>query len=155
MIVLRSLPFAVMMLPSIALSACNVSIDRAAGTTVTVEAPPAPLTTPVARAITPAQSPTPLFTPDPLVDGVTHPPVLIKSVPPNFRPYTPTHLPRRWRFTINVTANGDVGDVHVQTKADAELVDRLVGAVRQWKFHPATRNGAPVAAPIAVTIHSE
>ena len=46
-----------------------------------------------------------------------------------------------------VTTKGDVGDVKVTRSLDAEygLDQEAVGAAKQWKFKPGTREGKPVA----------
>jgi protein TonB len=51
-----------------------------------------------------------------------------------------------------VEATGNPSGVSVKSATDRELADAVVDAVRQWRFAPALRNGAPVATKVILPI---
>jgi TonB family protein len=53
---------------------------------------------------------------------------------------------------IVVRRDGSVGDVKILQGLGGGLNDRAVGAVRQWRFSPATRLGAPVDVIVEVAV---
>ena len=53
---------------------------------------------------------------------------------------------------IVVRHDGSVGDVRVLRRLGAGLDERAVQAVRQWRFAPATRQGAPVDVVVEVVV---
>ena len=53
---------------------------------------------------------------------------------------------------IVVRYDGSVGDVRVVRQLGAGLDERAVQAVRQWRFAPATRQGAPVDVVVEVAV---
>jgi TonB family protein len=55
-------------------------------------------------------------------------------------------------LSIVVTSKGDVSAVRVTTSLGSGLDEKAIEAVRQWKFKPATKDGEPVSAEIAVII---
>lgn len=55
------------------------------------------------------------------------------------------------RLTLTVGADGQVKDVDI-TEPIPGATPQLIAAVQRWKFRPATENGIPVPARVAVTI---
>jgi TonB family protein len=53
---------------------------------------------------------------------------------------------------IVVRRDGTVGDVRVLKALGAGLDERAIAAVRQWRFAPATRHGAPVDVVVEVAV---
>jgi len=53
---------------------------------------------------------------------------------------------------IVVRRDGSVGDVHLLHGLGSGLDERAVAAVREWKFAPATRQGAPVDVLVEVAV---
>jgi len=53
---------------------------------------------------------------------------------------------------IVVRRDGSVGDVRVRRGLDRGLDQRAIAAVRQWRFSPATRRGAPVDVIVEVGV---
>jgi TonB family protein len=82
--------------------------------------------------------------------GVAHP-KLTKEVKPN---YTPGAMARRVQGTVWMTAlvlpDGTVGAVRVTKPLDRELDREAMGTVKQWRFAPALKDGAPVSVVIDV-----
>lgn len=56
-------------------------------------------------------------------------------------------------LTLTVDADGKVSQVDVAQSGGAELDEAAVFAARQWAFHPAKKNGKPVASRIKVPFH--
>jgi protein TonB len=54
---------------------------------------------------------------------------------------------------IVVRRDGSVGDVRVRRGLDRLLDQRAIAAVRQWRFAPATRRGAPVDVIVEVGVN--
>ena len=110
---------------------------------------------PVARPVTPAPRPAEPASPD----------VVAKAVP-GVDP-TPLSSPAP-RYPVEALRNGESGTVvlHVEVGADgvptdiqiaksshSRSLDRAASeAVRQWRFHPAQRNGQPVAGSVQVPV---
>ena len=84
--------------------------------------------------------------------GVT-PPSLLKEVKPDY-----TEDARRRGVTgdvgleIVVRRDGSVGDVRLMRGLGAGLDQRAIDAVRQWRFSPALRQGAPVDVVVEVAV---
>ena len=55
-------------------------------------------------------------------------------------------------LAVIVTPEGNAGDVKVVQALDPDFDKSAVDTVRQWKFHPATKEGQPVAVQINVEI---
>jgi TonB family protein len=53
---------------------------------------------------------------------------------------------------VTVGRDGRVGDVRVVRGLGAGLEERAVDAVRQWRFTPATRQGAPVDVSVRISV---
>ncbi len=53
---------------------------------------------------------------------------------------------------IVVRRDGSVGDVRILKSLGGGLDERAIAAVRQWKFAPATRHGAPVDVVVEVAV---
>jgi TonB family protein len=53
---------------------------------------------------------------------------------------------------IVVQRDGRVGTVRVLRSLGAGLDERAIQAVRQWRFSPATRQGAPVDVVVEVSV---
>jgi TonB family protein len=53
---------------------------------------------------------------------------------------------------IVVRSDGSVGDIRVRRGLDRGLDQRAIAAVRQWRFAPATRRGAPVDVIVEVGV---
>lgn len=51
-----------------------------------------------------------------------------------------------------VDATGKPVDLSVKSRADETLVTAVVDAVKQWRFQPALRDGAPVAAKVVLPV---
>ena len=58
------------------------------------------------------------------------------------------------RVTVEfiVERDGTVGDVRIVQGAHPDLEEATIGAVRQWTFVPGTKDGAPVAVVVRVTV---
>jgi protein TonB len=70
-------------------------------------------------------------------------------------PYSARRQGRQGRVVLRVEVrpDGAAGMVFVdQTSGDASLDEAALAAVRRWRFRPARRNGAPVAANVQVPI---
>ncbi|HVT48534.1 MAG TPA: TonB family protein [Vicinamibacterales bacterium] len=53
---------------------------------------------------------------------------------------------------VTVRRDGSVGDIRVVRGLGAGLEERAVDAVRQWRFTPATRQGAPVDVSVQISV---
>ncbi len=84
--------------------------------------------------------------------GVT-PPRVLREVKPDY-----TEAARRGAvegdvlLEVVVLADGSVGRVQVVSGLGFGLDERAVRAVRQWRFHPAERHGAPVSVLVEVAM---
>ena len=82
-----------------------------------------------------------------------NPPSLLREVKPDY-----TEEGRRRSvegdvdLEIVVRSDGGVGDVTLVRGLGAGLDERAVDAVRQWRFSPATRHGAPVDVVVQVSV---
>ena len=52
-----------------------------------------------------------------------------------------------------VTVKGDLREIRVIRGAADPLTPRVVAALKQWKFRPATKNGKPVEVYYTMTAH--
>lgn len=76
---------------------------------------------------------------------------------PNPIPYPRWAMRQGWhgRFSlaIEILPDGSVGRTKVMQSTGHRLLDRVAeSAVRNWKFHPATKNGQPVVTCIQIPI---
>ncbi|MEO8585632.1 MAG: energy transducer TonB [Acidobacteriota bacterium] len=55
-------------------------------------------------------------------------------------------------FEVVVDASGAVTSVEIVRHADPDLEQAALTAVKQWRYEPATRNGAPVAVWFSITM---
>jgi TonB family protein len=81
------------------------------------------------------------------------PPVLVREI----RPVYTTEARRRAiegdvLLDIVIRENGTVGAIRVTRGLDAGLDQKAVEAVRQWRFEPARRRGAPVEVVVEVAV---
>jgi TonB family protein len=93
------------------------------------------------------------------VEGVprdTIPPKLVQSAP---APYTAQGLEQGIEGTVVlmvlVRRDGSVGPVNVSESLEESLDRSAVGAVRKWRFDPATRGGKPVEVVVEVKVDFE
>jgi protein TonB len=81
------------------------------------------------------------------------PPTLVKEIRPAY-----TDAARRQAIEgdvvleIVVRADGSVGNVRVRRSLGAGLEQKAIDAVRQWRFTPAKRHGAPVDVVVDVSV---
>jgi len=54
---------------------------------------------------------------------------------------------------IGINESGTVDWVRVVKSLNKTLDDKAAAAVRQWKFHPATKDGVPVAVRVNVEVN--
>ena len=54
---------------------------------------------------------------------------------------------------VIVGSDGRIRDVRVQRSLGLGLDEKAVGAIRQWRFEPARRDGVPVAVQVAVEVN--
>lgn len=86
--------------------------------------------------------------------GITLPKLLTRTKPQ----YTPSAMKAGVQGDVLLEAvvqgDGTVGDTHVTQSLDRVhgLDDQAVNAIRQWTFEPATRNGSPVPATVAIVM---
>jgi TonB family protein len=84
--------------------------------------------------------------------GIT-PPSLLREVKPDY-----TEEGRRRgiegevELEIVIRHDGSVGDVRLLHGLGSGLDERAIDAVRQWRFSPATRQGAPVDVFVQVSV---
>ena len=82
------------------------------------------------------------------------PPVLVYSVDPEF-----SELSRKRHFSGNVRVafvvdqNGRTQNVHIVRGVGPGLDEKAVEAVKQYRFKPATVDGAAVAMPLSVEVN--
>ncbi len=87
------------------------------------------------------------------IDGVT-PPKPIRTPDPGY-----TEVARRARVQgmvvlwVVICEDGRVGSVRVQKSLGDGLDQKAIEAVRQWKFEPARKNGAPVAVQVNIEVN--
>ncbi len=55
------------------------------------------------------------------------------------------------RLLLTVGADGRVKDIDIARAIPGDTA-RLIGAVQEWRFRPATENGVPVASRFSVDI---
>lgn len=72
---------------------------------------------------------------------------------PEYKPLPDIRVDRETsaRLILTVGADGRVKDVDIAESIPGETA-KLLGAVQNWRFRPATENGIPVPARVAVTI---
>ena len=87
-------------------------------------------------------------------NGVVHP-IVVREVKPG---YTREAMQKKIEgsvfLSMVVTVTGDVSDITVTKSLDAEygLDQQAIDAARKWKFKPASKEGQPVAARIALEL---
>jgi TonB family protein len=85
------------------------------------------------------------------------------SAPPRFeaplpeRVVKPTGLMRRHegavvKLSLTIDQAGRPHDIRIVSPQDRNLAERLLPAGAQWRFKPATKNGAPVATKILLPV---
>lgn len=72
---------------------------------------------------------------------------------PEYKPLPQINVDRDTtaRLILTVGADGRVKGIDITEPIPGET-SKLIGAVQKWRFRPATENGAPVSARVAVTI---
>ena len=81
------------------------------------------------------------------------PPGLLREVTPDYTEQARrAGLEGEVLLEIVVGPDGGVSDVRVLRRLGAGLDERAVDAVRQWRFSPARRFGAPVAVVVEVAV---
>jgi TonB family protein len=110
----------------------------------TADAPFFVAITPLARFSTPAVWP---------IGGDVMPPKELSRVQPRF----PPDAKREGRtgvvvFDVVVDTSGAIASVEVARHADPDLEQAALEAVKQWRYQPATRNGAPVPVWLSITM---
>ena len=72
---------------------------------------------------------------------------------PEYKPLPRIHVDESTtaRLTLTVGADGRVKEVDIVDPIPGET-SKLIAAVQRWRFRPATENGTPVSARVAVTI---
>ena len=53
-------------------------------------------------------------------------------------------------FVVDTT--GRTSDITVKSASDRDLADAVVDAVKEWRFAPAVKNGAPVATRVVLPV---
>jgi periplasmic protein TonB len=80
-------------------------------------------------------------------------PQVISKIEPD---YTPEAREARIQgivaLDVEIKSDGNVGDVKVKQSLDKGLDENAVTALRQWKFKPAVRNGAPVTSVATIEV---
>jgi protein TonB len=56
------------------------------------------------------------------------------------------------KLSFVVTSKGEVTDIKVANSVGSGLDEKAIEAVRSWKFKPATKDGQPVSALLAVEV---
>ena len=89
---------------------------------------------------------------DPGKDGVTIPKAIYQPNPE----YTDNARRKKIKGTVVVsmivTPDGTVRDPKVTKRLDKDLDKQAIACVKQWKFQPATKDGAPVAVHVDVEV---
>lgn len=102
-----------------------------------------------AQARAASESPVRAVTPE----GGTTPPTLVQWTD---APYSPVGLEKKIEGTVVlvalVRADGTVGALSVSRGLETTLDQSALRTVRDWKFEPAKRGGAPVAIVVEVTV---
>jgi TonB family protein len=81
------------------------------------------------------------------------PPRILKEVKATYPPEAmKARLEGIVRLECVVEADGTVGDVRVLEGLDASLDAAAIGALKEWRFAPGTRNGTPVPVLVEVEI---
>lgn len=84
--------------------------------------------------------------------GIT-PPSLLREVKPDYTEEgRQRHVEGDVDLEIVVRSDGSVGDVKLVSGLGSGLDQRAIEAVRQWRFSPATRQGAPVDVIVQVSV---
>lgn len=70
---------------------------------------------------------------------------------------SPEWLPRRYldttvKVAFTVDENGQPRDIKIMGPRDRDLARSLVPAIAQWRFTPATKDGAPVAQRVVMPV---
>jgi TonB family protein len=80
-------------------------------------------------------------------------PILIIGHPPVY-PHNANepHVPGTIVLMVTVSPSGDVADVRVKKSLHSKVDQRVVEAVRNWKYKPALKDGQPAEAVIEVTV---
>jgi protein TonB len=84
----------------------------------------------------------------------TTPPKLVSKVAPDFSGFPGGHIPSEGgRYILVVDESGLVTDARPEVPGHPRVDAAILAALRQWRFEPATRGGAPVAVEYPITIN--
>lgn len=72
------------------------------------------------------------------------------SVKKSVAPENPSKLEGMVMATINIDEKGFVVGAEIAKSTDATLDPQVLDAVKQWRFNPAKKGGAPIACKINV-----
>jgi len=82
-----------------------------------------------------------------------NPPVLVRTVNPVFpEQMRREHVSGVVFITCEVDDHGNVSDPKVEKSSNPEFTEPALFALKQWKFKPAQRDGAVVAARVSIPI---
>lgn len=101
-----------------------------------------------------------LFSASVLSAGVVVTPLVTESefvAPAPMKVVAPANIPRHYqnetiRISLTVDEQGRARNLDLLDGRDPSLVQRLLPAVAQWQFKPATKNGQPVSAHIVLPL---
>lgn len=65
---------------------------------------------------------------------------------------SPTYAGQRVEIAFTVDANGTVSGFSVKSSPDAAMAERVMDAVRRWKFQPAVSGGVAVATKVVLPV---
>jgi len=54
---------------------------------------------------------------------------------------------RRLTMSFEVGPDGIPMNLHVQNSSNADMEKLIIAALRDWRFHPAMKDNAPIAVP--------
>ena len=55
-------------------------------------------------------------------------------------------------LAIVIETDGAVGDMRIMSSPHPDFIEPAIACVRQWRFHPALKGGAPVAVTAKVEV---
>jgi hypothetical protein len=77
--------------------------------------------------------------------GTLDPPYALAKSPPRFTDLGSDPLPRRTVIYAAFDEEGGINDLRVVAGADPRTDEVLMASLKEWDFHPAFRDGRPVA----------